>query len=142
MAQSIVAGLTGVEIREDLIQQLDNKLSKDCNLTANDSYSRGYSAKITYEIHGYGVDTVDVTGEIQVGHDDPSEKDAVTTKDSVEVAQELELNTVRERSNLAEPVMTIDSEGRPEVRKRKYQRRLTVQAPPEGLSGGAVDLDE
>ena len=142
MAQSIVAGLTGTEVIEDFLNHLRTQLRRDCNLRDSDSYTRGYSATASYKLKLYGVDSTDVESEVSVGFDDPAETEKIEVENKIEISQELELNAVRERSGQEEPVMTIDSEGRPEVRKRKYQRRLTVQAPSEGLSGGAVDLDE
>ena len=144
---TVVMGLNGVEIRKDFPEQLadklEAKLSKDCNLTANDSYSRGYWGKITYELHCCGVDTVDMQGEVLVGTPIPEESNDVVIKGEVEVPLEADLGAVRERSNLPETVLTTDTEGQPVVQKRKYTRRIVAEAPPEvpGIGGGAVDID-
>jgi hypothetical protein len=111
-------------------------------LRDSDSYTRGYSATASYKLKLYGVDVTEVESEVAVGFDNPAETEKVEVEDVVEIPQELELNAVRERSGQEEPVMTIDTEGRPAIKKRKYQRRIVSEAPPEGLSGGAVEIDE
>ena len=142
MAQSIVVGLTGTEIIEDFLNHIRTQLRRDCNLRDSDSYTRGYSATASYKLKLYGVDVTEVESEVAVGFDNPAETEKVEVEDVVEIPQELELNAVRERSGQEEPVMTIDTEGLPAIKKRKYQRRIVSEAPPEGLSGGAVEIDD
>jgi len=139
---TVVTGLSGTEVIEDFLNHLRTQLRRDCNLRDSDSYTRGYSATASYKLKLYGVDVTEVESEVAVGFDNPAETEKVEVEDVVEIPQELELNAVRERSGQEEPVMTIDTEGRPAIKKRKYQRRIVSEAPPEGLSGGAVEIDE
>lgn len=141
---AIVVGLNGEEIIKDLVTQIQNRLRRDCNLTPSDSYSRGYSADVNLKLKLYGVNEVEVDNTFKIGNDDSSDTSAVVIDESIKVEQETQLNEVRERSEQPEPVMTVDSEGRPEIRKRTYTRRVIAKAAqevPQGLTGGAVDIE-
>jgi hypothetical protein len=139
MPEAIVSGLTGTEIIEDFLNHLRTKLRRDCNLRDSDSYSRGYSATGSFKIKLYGMDETPVDGEVAIGFDDPAETEKVETEVNVEIEQELELNAVRERAGLEEPVLSVNSEGRPEIKKRKYTKRIVSEAAPEPTIGGGAE---
>lgn len=138
----VVTGLNGTEIIEDFLNHLRTRLRRDCNLRDSDSYTRGYSAKGSYTLELYGVDVTEVKSDFEIGFSDPGETDKTFVEGTVDIPQELELNAVRERSGLEEPILTSDAEGRPEIKKRKYTKRQVVQAPLESMAGSTVDFDE
>lgn len=141
---AVVTGLTGTEIIEDFLNHMRTKLRKDCNLRDSDSYTRGYSAKINYKLELYGMDTTPVEQEVVIEAEKPEETETVPVVGEITIPQELELNSVRERSGQEEPVLSTNAEGQPEVRKRKYTRRIVSEAAPEGtgITGGAEEFQE
>jgi hypothetical protein len=141
---TVIQGLTGTEIIEDFLNHLRTKLRRDCNLRDTDSYTRGYSATGSFKIQLFGMDTNVVDGEIEIVKGDLNDPDKVVTEVKIEIPQELELNEVRERSGLEEPILSTDADGKPEIRKRKYTRRIISEAVPEGtgITGGAEEFQE
>ena len=124
-----VEPLNGREIINDLLYQIDEKLSKDCNLRESDAYASGYSAKVTVHIEAYGMDTATVEVEVAVGKARTSsnpEKDRVIDAE-LEIPVEAALDQVRERSNQPVPTLTIDTGGKPMVRQRKYGRSAPTE---------------
>lgn len=137
-------GLAGHEIVTDLLAQLKKRLEGDCSFRSVDSYSRGYSAKISYHIECYGLDKVEVDGEFDAGHeqDDP---DAEVIDEALEIKQEEDLGEVRDRIRQAnggqqEPDENESPEPAGARTKRKYTRKLQLASP--GVIGGAEDFKE
>lgn len=144
-----IQGLNGIEIADDLLPQLRKKLLGDCSLRPTDSYSRGYSAKITYEVKCYGLDQETVSGELIIGteQDDP---EAEIVGGELIVEQEEDLSEVRDRIEKAandgdDPPQ--DNEESAEIptgegvrQKRKYTRKLKLASP--GIIGGAEEFTE
>ena len=120
-----VEGLTGDEIINDLLDQLDGKLHNDCNLRATDSYPGGYDGWIEYHLRLRGLDTEEIHSTIIVGAppvkpiEDVVEKVA---KGCVDIPLEPQLNVVRQRSNQDVPTLSRDEAGNPVIKKRRYQR--------------------
>lgn len=142
-------GLNGVEIVDDILAQLKKRLLGDCFLRPSDSYSRGYSAKISYHVECYGLDQATVDAELTIGTV-LDESDAEITDDVLEIEKEEDLGEVRDRIEAAK---NEDGEGElgegdaPEptnaeaVRlKRKYTRK--VQLTAAGVNGGAEAFKE
>lgn len=132
----VVTGLSGTEIINDILAQIEARLKRDCNLRDNDSYNRGFSAKIEIHVQCYGLDVASVDSYIDIGtpQDDPEE---VVVTEKIEISQEENLTSVRERSQ-AEPagdLLDKQTDGVP-VGKRQYKRRLPVTA---GGSEGVID---
>jgi hypothetical protein len=145
-----IQGLNGSQITDDACGQLRKRLLGDCNLRPTDSYSRGYSAKITYEVKCYGLDVETVTGEFTIGtdQDDP---EAEVVDGEVVIEQEEDLSDVRERLQQAEREKSGGDEDSGEEsldvptgegirQKRKYTRKLKLASP--GVIGGAEDFKE
>ena len=141
---TVVTGLNGTEIIEDFLNHIRTKLRRDCNLRDSDSYTRGYSAKVNYKLELYGMDTTPVEQEVVIGTENPEETEKVPVVGEIIIPVEPELNIVRERSGLEEPVLSTDSEGKIEIKKRKYTRRIISEAAPEGtgIAGGAQEFVE
>lgn len=142
---NFVAPLAGPEIIEDLISQVRKRLQSCGDLRATDSYPRGYSAKFTYHIECYGLDTSILDGEVKSGtsKDDP---ETTVIDGSNDIPLEPELNAVRVRSEQDTPVLARTADGGETVvgQKRRYARRITAPQPQsEALTGGGTqDFDE
>ena len=141
---TVVTGLNGTEIIEDFLNQIRTKLRRDCNLRDSDSYTKGYSAKVSYKLELYGVDTTVVESEAEIVKGDAGGTEVIPVIGEITIPIEDQLNVVRERAGLEEPILTTDSDGRPEIKKRKYTRRIISEAAPEGagISGGAQEFTE
>jgi len=139
-------GLEGPEIIEDLVAQFRKALQNDGIFRPQDSYSRGYSAKISYHVDCYGLDKESAEREILIGmpQDDP---DAETADDIMDILQEENISKVRDRiedakqgesdsSEESEQIEVPTSEGTRQ--KRKYTRKLKLASP--GIIGGAEDF--
>lgn len=127
-----VEALSGHEIIDDLVETIRTRLRSDCNLRDSDAYMGGYSAKISIHVECYGLDVVMVDSNVVVGTPQ-SDPDEIVHED-IEIAVETNLDLVRERSEQAVPTLSQDIEGKPEVKKRKYTRRVP-------LVGGATGED-
>lgn len=142
---TFVQPLSGSEIVEDLISQIRKKLQATGDLRSTDSYPRGYSAKFNFHVECYGLDTVNLDGEVAVGahRDDP---ETVIVEGSNDVPHEPELNAVRQRSEQDTPVLakTADGGETVQMQKRRYAPRVRVPAPTveSPAEGGTVDFDE
>jgi hypothetical protein len=141
-----IQGLNGPEIIDDLVAQFRKRLTGDCSLRPQDSYSRGYSAKITYHVECYGLDKEVVEGEFEVGNpqDDP---DAEIEDGTLDIAQEEDLSEVRERIRRADKESPADEEDDEPIgdtpaiaTKRKYTKKLKLASP--GVIGGAEEFTE
>jgi len=140
-------GLSGREIKADLLAQFKKRLDGDCNLRDNDSYRAGYSANIEYHVKCYGLDEVAVEGEIEIGTKRDELPDT-TVDDELVIEQEDDLSEVRERLERSEqeqdedievevPTMERAADGTPVRTKRKYTKRVNLVA-----AGGAEDFKE
>lgn len=116
-----VEALTGREIVNDLLVQIDEKLSRDCNLRDTDSYQGGYSAKVTIHLEAYGMDTVIVEASVTTGK--PQDSPDELLDDVLEIPVEPALDQVRERSGQPVPTLAVNESGQPEIRQRRYTRR-------------------
>jgi hypothetical protein len=141
-----IQGLNGKEIIDDLLAQLRSKLEGDCSLRPHDSYSRGYSAKITYDVKCYGLDQETVTGEFTSGKE-LEESIEGGGEGEMEIPQEVNLAEVRDRIKDATDGPSEEEEGTEEVptgegirQKRKYTRKVKLASP--GVIGGAEDFQE
>lgn len=145
-------GLNGNEIVADILAQLKKRLEGDCNLRSNDSYSRGYSAKITYSVLCFGLDQQNVSGEFASGNDLDEAADEGADGE-LEIEQDENVEKVRDRIEKAkregeESSPDVDDDDAPEpsnatdVRaKRKYTRKVQQLVSP-GVIGGAEDFKE
>ena len=102
MPDTLVEGLSGTEIINDVLDQIKRKLMYSCDLRDSDSYGQGYSGTITISLKLYGMDTTPVEVEIPI---QPNAEPPVTTgnavvtpleiTEKVEILQELDLEVVR-----------------------------------------------
>ncbi len=125
MDNDYVEGLTGEEIINDVLDQLESKLKGDCNLRGSDAYPGGYSGVIEVHLNLHGLDKAEVKTKIVVGApaDDPNIQTVDTQVDAhLEIPLEPKLNLVRERSGQDIPTLAKDEEGRTVVKKRHYAR--------------------
>ncbi len=152
MADTLVEGLSGTEVIEDVLDQIRRKLKYSCNLRDTDSYGLGYSGTITINLKMYGMDATEesFSVNIQPKGEIPESTDSVTVTpfvvdEKLEIPQELDLESVRERIKVPEPLPETSDAGEsrmPERLKRRYTRRTGVSSLEQTASGGgAVDIE-
>lgn len=142
-----IQGLNGPEIKDNMKAKFAKALDGDCSLRPQDSYSRGYSATITYRIEAYGLDKEVIEGTLELGtpQDDP---EAEVIEGELIIPQEEDVQAVREENRMAadgpqdEP---DDDQENPSdspvvAAKRKYNRKLKLASV--GVIGGAEDFKE
>ena len=149
MAESLVEGLSGVEIINDGLAQIKRKLQYSCNLREADNYGQGYSAEVSVKIKCYAMDVTEEEFSVSIPAKLPPPVETETVSvtpvevvETIEIPQELDLESVRERTKEPAPLPPPDEaeEARMPARlKRKYSRRNPLEITS---SGGAVDLDE
>jgi hypothetical protein len=117
-----VEGLTGEEIIVDALEQMAERLRKDCNLRENDTYTNGYDGWVEAHLNLHGVNEEKVHVKVAIGQavEDP---DAIEVDAKVEIPLEPRLNVVRERSGQGIPTITKNEEGALTVKKRHYARK-------------------
>ncbi len=64
MADTMIEGLSGTEIIQDVLDQIKRKLMYSCDLRDSDSYGLGYSGTITISLKLYGMDATPVEVEV------------------------------------------------------------------------------
>ncbi len=123
-----VEGLTGEEIINDILDQVEAKLRADCNLRETDSYQAGYDGNVHVHLNLHGVDIVEIKQDIAVNR--PANQDlsgAQITEKTVDaeivIALEPRLNLVRERSGQEVPTLSKDESGHEVIKKRRYARK-------------------
>ena len=149
MAETMIEGLSGTEIVNDILDQIKRKLQTSCDLRDTDSYGQGFSASIEIKLKIYAMDVISSEFSIEIK---PKAEPPVSTEEmlvtpvevveKIEIPQELDLEVVRERQKEPEPLppASEDEEARMPARlKRKYSRRLP--SLEQTTAGGAVDLD-
>jgi hypothetical protein len=153
MAEVNIEGLSGTEIIEDVLDQIRRKFKYSCNLRDTDSYGQGYSGTVTVNLKMYAMDTTEdnFTVNITPKGEIPSSTESVIVtpfdvEEKIEIPQELNLEAVRERSKVPEPLPEpSEADGdscTPARLKRKYTRRTGVASLEQTASGGgAVDLE-
>ncbi len=152
MADVVIEGLSGTEIINDILDQIKRKLTYSCDLRDSDSYGQGYSGTIAISLKLYGMDATPVEVEViippKVEPPVTNETTVVTpiqVEEKVEIPQELDLEAVRERIKVSEPLpepSATEENRMPERLKRKYTRRIGVPTLETTVTGGAVDIDE
>lgn len=126
-----VEGLTGEEIINDILDQVEKKLRGDCNLRETDAYTGGYEGSVDVRVKLRGLDTAEVNRTIIVSApataardplaETPAEETSVNVH--VEIPLEERLNLVRERSGQGVPTATKNEEGQTVIKKRRYARQ-------------------
>ena len=152
MADTMIEGLSGTEIIQDVLDQIKLKLMYSCDLRDSDSYGLGYSGTITISLKLYGMDATPVEVEViippKVEPPVTNETTVVTpiqVEEKVEIPQELDLDVVRERIKVPEPLSepsAAEENRMPERLKRKYTRRTGVPSLETTATGGAVDVTD
>ncbi len=161
--ESFTHGLSGEEIINDVLFQIKTALQKDCNLRPTDNYGQGYSGVIKIDQKLFALDVseahvnVDVkaTSELlktiptqadMTGEGDPAAGTEVKVDETVQIAQNLNLDEVREQSEQNVPVDTLNPDGSAVVRGRSYKKveagaidaEATANQPTTGITGGAL----
>lgn len=149
MAETMVEGLSGTEIIEDVLAQIKRKLQTSCNLRDSDNYGEGFSAEIKITIKAYAMDvtTEEFDVVIPAKAEPPVSTEDVTVvpvevEESVTIPQELDLEAVRERikDEPEPPPPSPEEEARmPQRLRRKYTRRSPLE---QTATGGAVNIDD
>jgi hypothetical protein len=154
MPETIVEGLSGTEIIEDILGQIRRKLKYSCDLRDSDSYGQGYSGTVEIHLKLHAMDNtpVDLTVNLPPKGEPPVSTETVTVNpleitEKVEIPQELDLDAVRERIKVSEPEPPPEPNEAEENRmptrlKRKYTRRTGVPTLEQTAQGGAVDVTE
>ena len=149
---TIVEGLTGVEIIEDVLAHIKRNLQFSCNLRDSDSYGQGYSAEISIKIRTYAVDSQEEEFSVNVPakFPPPESMDGVTVipvevDETIEIPQELDLEAVRERMKETEsappPPVSEEEESRMPARLKRSYKRRGIESLEQTAAGGAVDLE-
>lgn len=142
MAEYVV-GLSGGEIITDILDQIEKRLRRDCNLRDSDSYGRGYLGKITIHLELQAMDTAQIDVEevlkpspdLPIGTEEFSVEGVkdVVVDETIEIPLESDLTAVRDRSDQPIPIQTLDpTTGKPEIKRRSYLRKAAI--------GNAVDV--
>jgi len=152
MADTMVEGLSGTEIIEDILDQIKRKLKYSCDLRDSDCYGQGYSGTITISLKLHDLDNfpVELTVDIPAKVPPPVSTETMTVTpleitETITIPQELDLDIVRERSKISEPLPPEPTDGEaedarmPARLKRKYNRRTA--SLEQTAAGGAVDFD-
>jgi hypothetical protein len=151
MSDTDTEGLSGTEIKNDVLAQVERQLNRSCDLRDTDCYE-SYSGMIEIHLKLYAVDTVslDMTAVIAPNAEPPVSTETtivtpVEVVEKVEIPQELNLDVVRDRSKLpdfgpVEPANDEDNPRMPARLKRKYTRQVPLSVTPS--QGETVDLDE
>ena len=126
-----VEGLTGEEIINDILDQVETKLRGDCNLRETDSYTGGYDGRVEVHLNLHGLDVAEIKHKIVVSapasatyagtEEAPAEETTIDV--CVDIPLEPRVNLVRERSEQDVPTLGKDETGATVVRKRHYARR-------------------
>ena len=149
--ETLVDGLSGVEIIEDFLDQVRRKLNRSCDLRDSDCYSQGYSATVEIHIKLFDMDTtsVDMKIELPAKVEPPvSTEEVIVTPleivEKVEIPQELNVEEVRARSKQDIPPppepFEVEGNGIPQRLKRKYTRRVPLENVSQA-EGGSVDIE-
>lgn len=149
MAETMVEGLSGFEIRKDVLAQIDRKLQTSCDLRDNDNYGQGYSAEITIKMKMYDMVVAEEQFFVSIPPkaEPPVSTEQVTVvpveiNETLVIEQEENLDAVRERMEapiqVSQPASEEEENRMPERVRRKYTRRAAVEMTP---MGGAVDVD-
>ena len=103
MAESLVEGLSGVEIINDVLAQIKRKLQYSCNLREADNYGQGYSAEVSVKIKCYAMDVTEEEFSVSIPAKLPPPVETETVSvtpvevvETIEIPQELDLEAVRE----------------------------------------------
>ncbi len=128
-----VEGLTGEEIINDVLDQVEVKLRSDCNLREMDSYQAGYDGSVHVHLNLRGVDLVEIKQEIAVTRPGNQALENVEIKETqvdaqIDIALEPRLNLVRERSGQEVPTLSKDEDGHEVIKKRRYARKNTADS--------------
>ena len=118
--------LSGEEVVIDACSRLAEFLRRDCNLRESDAYEGGYSGVIKVSLKLYGMDTIEVSGEVPFTVGKPQGDPDNVIEADFEIPVEPALNVVRERSDQPVPTMTILETGEQIIRPRRYVRREKV----------------
>ncbi len=118
--EALDAGLTGVEIIEDVCSRLAAELANSCYLTKLCAY-RGYSGKIVAELQLEDFDATGVTAAVTVGPPDPARP---SRRYEVEIPDTAP-SGARERSGQESPSLerVVDGSVPPVIKKRFYAPR-------------------
>lgn len=144
-------GINGLEAIDYFVAKFRKALEADCNLRPQDSYSRGCSMKLSYKVSLYGLDVVDIEGEIEVGKEQ-EDPDAEVIEGELDIPQEEDVEEIRaenRRNAAGAPDQDVDGDEEEEgsitapqaiAAKRKYTRKLKLASP--GVIGGAEEFTE
>jgi hypothetical protein len=154
--ESFTHGLSGEEIINDVLIQVEKALKRDCNLRPMDNYGQGYSGVIKIDLKLIALDVAEAsvtanvkaspellatlpaqTGEGGEGEESPIQTTEVKVDETVVIPQELNLDAVRERSEQNVPVDTLNPDGSAVVRGRSYKRVEAGVADPSAAPSGA-----
>lgn len=117
--------LSGEEIRVAVIDKLMSRLAKDGHLNAAHSYDHfSYKVSIHIELHDLGrIEKVDVEeAGTPVQGNEANENAALEAFDAELEGAQTDPNTMREETGQGVPVLTKNSEGKPEINRIKYPR--------------------
>jgi len=118
--------LSGEEIRVAVIDKLMSRLAKDGHLNVAHSYDHfSYKVSIHIELHDLGrIEKVDVTeaGTPIAVDPESNENAALEAFDAELEGAQTDPNTMREQTGQGVPVLTKNSEGKPEINRIKYPR--------------------
>jgi hypothetical protein len=141
-----VAGLSGLEIINDVLGQVRKALESSCDLRESDNYGRGYSAKVTLSLQLFDMDVAKIESEtilqptkelLAKTPETPEDADGrdVKVEVTIDIPETTDLSAVRDRINEPEPpAPEMSTDGIVVPHRRSYGKPPTI--------GGAVDVTD
>ncbi len=119
--------LSGEEVRKAILDRVDQSLAKDCYLSPNLSYDFfDCTVKIECHLHDVGrTDEVNQTVAVSAGEEPEGGSAEVASEFIIESAPP---NEVRVATGQPVPVLSKDTDGRPEIKRIKYARKHAGKA--------------
>jgi hypothetical protein len=130
MAERVLANpLSGSEVMEAVLDKIRTKLQSDCYLSPNVAYDYfTCNVKLSLRAHDVGrTAEVEVDETITAGESNP-EHAALEAADAEFQIEAAPPNEVRVETGQPVPVLTRDSDGKPEVKHIKYSRKQLEKA--------------
>jgi hypothetical protein len=114
--------LSGEEVRKAILDKIGLSLSRDCFLSANLAYEF-FEAHVTVSLKLRDVGRVEsVEQDVKVSHGENDDQFIEAAEAEFDIPAE-DPTTVRVESGQEVPVLTRDTEGRPEIKGIKYARK-------------------
>lgn len=124
---TIAEPLSGAEVIDSILEKVRETLMRDCYLNPASAYE-SYSADIhvAVRLKDCGREPV-VVSEVHVESETPVDEDAALTESDAQL-YDAPPNEVRQDAGLPIPTLVEDSQGRKEVKRVRYGRKVAAAA--------------